>query len=50
MAKQKGNEFGDGKLKEEKDGAKKDGKEDEKAEPPGPPPIGLIQLVRLFSL
>ena len=50
MAKQKENEFGEGKLKEENDGAKKDGKDDEKAEPPGPPPIGLIQLVRLFSL
>ena len=46
MAKQKGNEFGDGK---EKDGSKKDGKEDEKAEPPGPPPVGLLELVRSAS-
>ena len=51
MAKQKGKELGDGKPEEERGGSKKDGKEETKAEPPGPPPIGLIELVKicLFS-
>ena len=49
MGKQKGNELGDGKTEEETGGSKKDGKEDTKAEPPGPPPIGLIELVRFAS-
>ena len=49
MGKQKGNKLGDGKTEEETGGSKKDGKEDAKAEPPGPPPIGLIELVRLAS-
>ena len=46
MAKQNGNELGDGNLKEDKDGSKKDGTDDGKAEPPGPPPVGLVELVR----
>ena len=49
MGKQKGNEIGDGKPDEETVGSKKDGKEDTNAEPPGPPPIGLIELVRFAS-
>ena len=49
MGKQKGNELGDGMPEEETGGSKKDGKEDTKAEPPGPPPIGLIELVRFAS-
>ena len=48
MGKQKGNELGAGKPEEETGGSKKDGKEDAKTEPPGPPPIGLIELVCVF--
>ena len=50
MGKQKGNGLGDGRPEEEEGGSKKDGKEENtKAEPPGPPPIGLIELVRFAS-
>ena len=49
MTKQKGYDLGDGKPEEETGGSKKDGKEDAKAEPPGPPPIGLIELVIFAS-
>ena len=41
------NELGDGKVEEEMERSKKEGKEETKSEPPGPPPIGLIELVRL---
>ena len=47
MAKQQGKELGDGKPENERGGSKKDGKEETKAEPPGPPPIGLIELVKI---
>ena len=49
MAKQNGNELRDGNQEEKTDRQKKDGKEDAKAEPPGPPPIGLIELVWFVS-
>ena len=39
-------ELGDGKVEEEMERSKKEGKEETKSEPPGPPPIGLIELVR----
>ena len=39
-------ELGDGKVEEEMGRSKKEGKEETKSEPPGPPPIGLIELVR----
>ena len=39
-------ELGDGKVEEEMESSKKEGKEETKSEPPGPPPIGLIELVR----
>jgi len=47
MAKQKGKELGDGKPEEETGGSK--GKEETKAEPPGPPPIGLIELFKFST-
>ena len=50
MAKQKGKELVDRKPEEETGRSKKDDKEETKTDPPGLPPIGLIELVKICVL